>query len=62
MEEKYSSDWWRWQMYRMLADLLHDPNDLTEARITSLIREYRKFSAQSAQVSSDEHEWLMDFR
>ena len=61
MERKDSVDWWRWELNRSLAEHINRPNDITEAKLKSLLLEYRRHWERNAVEDSDEHEWAMDF-
>lgn len=41
MEERYSTDWWLWQMYRQVADFVHHPTLANEQRLRELLESYR---------------------
>jgi hypothetical protein len=43
MSDKFSTDWWMWQMYRQIAGLINNPTDANEAQLKALIAEYRNF-------------------
>lgn len=43
MNEKLTTEWWRWEMYRLMADFINRPSDVNEARIKALMGEYRNF-------------------
>ena len=51
-----SRDWWMWQMYRQVADLINEPNDISEARLKSLVLAYRKYHDVEQLNSKDEEQ------
>ena len=53
MEEKYSTDWWLWQMYRQVAEYVNDPTDVNETRLKSLLSQYRNYRDQPSPDNSD---------
>jgi hypothetical protein len=53
MEDKYSRDWWLWQMYRQVAEYVNSPSDISEARLRSLMLEYRKGHQKNGKISGD---------
>lgn len=62
MEKESSLDWWRFELYRHIAQFVHNPADHTEARLTALIGEFRRFSDRRRQVRpADEHEYALNF-
>ena len=61
MEEKYSTEWWLWQMYRQVAQYVNNPDAITEAQLRSLIDQYREFTRQQGLGLRRGHEWVMDF-
>ena len=64
MNFKTTSDWWMWQMYRQVAQFIHNPCEHSEARLMGLMAEYRARCRGSGPCrnTGDEHEWAMDFR
>lgn len=63
MEEKYSTEWWRWQLYRQIADYLHQPNSSAQASLNALLQAYRQQQqGQQPLPQRDEHEWVMDWQ
>jgi len=63
MDEPYSNEWWRWRMYRKIADYLYDPTPAAQADIYSILREYQLQQQQAApHRHRDEHEWAMDWQ
>jgi len=62
MEREFSLDWWRFELYRHIAHFVHNPADHTQAKLTALIGEFRRYSEQQPQVSpADEHEYAMNY-
>lgn len=63
MEERTTDErnWWLWQMYRQVASLINNPNDIAEARLKALIMEYRD-RYKSTEDRPDPHERLMDYQ
>lgn len=41
MEERYSPDWWLWQMYRQVANFINRPSPENEQQLRALIEDYR---------------------
>jgi hypothetical protein len=63
MDEPYSTEWWRWKLYRQIAEYLHQPSVAGQATVQSLLQAYRDQQLQSPQFAPrDEHEWVMDWR
>ncbi len=62
MEEKYSTEWWRWQLYRQIADYLHQPNITAQASLNALLQAYRHQHQGLQTPPKDEHEWVMDWQ
>ena len=58
-----SVDWWRDQILVATSEFLKDPNDITSAKVKSLLKTYQlqHESAQSTSIT-DEHERVMDYR
>lgn len=62
MKNQLSLDWWRFELYRHIAHYLHSPSDITQARLTALINEFRKLSDQHQSIRMmDEHECAMNY-
>jgi hypothetical protein len=58
-----SIDWWRDQILLAVSDFLRDPNDITSAKIKTLLKSYQLQHESKDTVSiGDEHERVMDFR
>lgn len=64
MKNIFSTDWWRWEMYRHVALFVHYPSDANQSKLNDLINEFRQHSEQRTGDSkqSDEHEYVMDYR
>jgi hypothetical protein len=63
MDEPYSTEWWRWKLYRQIAEYLHQPSVAGQAAVQSLLQAYREQQLQSPPSAlRDEHEWVMDWR
>ena len=63
MEEPYSTEWWRWKLYRQIAEYLHHPSVDGQAAVHTLLQAYRDQQLQPAHSAHrDEHEWVMDWR
>lgn len=60
-EEKYSTDWWLWRMYREVAEYVSCPSAEAELRLRSLIGEYRNFCEQKQLGLLDPHQRAVDF-
>ena len=62
MKQEYSVDWWRYQLYRHIAQFVHNPGDHTQEKLTALITEFRRQTEQQhlGQLS-DEHEYAMNY-
>lgn len=54
MEEHDHTDWWLWQLYRQVATYVNEPTLANEARLRSLIGEYRRFRCRRATVATGE--------
>ena len=63
MNKELSVDWWRYELYRHIAHFVHNPADHTQAKLTALITEFRRYSEQlqPPRRVSDEHEYAMNF-
>ena len=62
MEKESSLDWWRFELYRHIAQSVHNPADHTQAKRTALIGEFRRFSEGHVQAkSADEHEYALNY-
>ena len=64
MEEPYSIEWWRWKLYRQIADYLHQPSVEGQAAVQAMLQAYRDQLDSHAlrPPHRDEHEWVMDWR
>lgn len=62
MDQDYSVDWWRHELYRHVAHFVHNPGDDTQAKISALITEYRRYSERQQRLHRDEHEYPMNYR
>lgn len=62
MDEQRTTDWWLWQMYRLVAEYVNDPTDVTESRLKALILEYRNHQHQHRLGLKSSHDWVVDFR
>lgn len=45
MYTKLSQEWWRWKMYKQIADFIHNPSMEREEHITDMLTEYRYYSS-----------------
>lgn len=45
MEERYSTDWWLWQMNRLVATYINEPDATNEQRLRNLMERYRSYRA-----------------
>jgi hypothetical protein len=62
MKQEYSVDWWRHQLYRHIAQFVHNPGDHTQAKLTVLINEFRRQNErQRLRHATDEHEYVMNY-
>lgn len=61
MEKEFSLDWWRFELYRHIAHFVHNPADHTEAKLTTLIGEFRRHSERRPPRAADEHEYAMNY-
>lgn len=62
MNREISVDWWRYELYRHIAHYLHNPADHTQAKLTALIAEFRRYSEQQQpRGTPDEHEYAMNY-
>lgn len=58
-----SLDWWMHQIYRQTKEFINRPSKETEARLLSLLAEFRAHhEREGLPPKSDEHEHLMDFQ
>src|SRR3569833_3270204 len=58
MKKLFSVDWWRWEMYRHVAQFVHSPSAANQSKLMSLISEFREQSEQrAAPRDSDDHEY-----
>jgi DNA-binding transcriptional regulator GbsR (MarR family) len=58
-----SIDWWRDQFFLATSDFFKDPNDITSAKIKSLLKAYQEQHERvESEFINDEHERLMDYR
>jgi len=56
-------DWWRDQIFLATADFLKNPNDITSAKIKSLLKTYQlQHGCKEMSLLDDEHERAMDYR
>jgi hypothetical protein len=62
MDEPYTPDWWRWKLYRQIADYLHQPTVTGQAAVNALLQTYRDQQQPTRPAHQDEHEWVMDWR
>jgi hypothetical protein len=63
MFREKSLDWWRDQIFLATSDFFKDPNDITSAKIKSLLKAYQQHhESQSIATLTDEHERAMDYR
>ena len=63
MDEPYSTEWWRWKLYRQIAEYLHQPSVAGQAAVHALLQAYRDQQAQPpASNARDGHEWVVDWR
>lgn len=53
--EELNADWWRWQMYRQVAALIHNPSLEAETCLKTLVAEYRRFAMHSANALEPSH-------
>jgi len=62
MHQENTTDWWMWQMYRRIAEIIHQPSIATEERLRALISEYRVHWERQRMMSQlDPHERAMDY-
>lgn len=45
VDERYSTDWWLWQMNRLVATYINEPNAANEQRLRNLMERYRSYRA-----------------
>jgi hypothetical protein len=60
-DDIYSTEWWRWKMFRLIADYLYSPTELNEAHIRAVLRDYQRFQRDQVTQIDDEHERVMDY-
>lgn len=56
-----SVDWWRNQLHSATEDFVKNPNDITMAKIKSLLNAYQH-DYSDIPAGGDEHERVMDYR
>jgi hypothetical protein len=62
MNKEFPVDWWRYELNRHIAHFVHNPADHTQAKLTALITEFRRYSEQQQlRKPSDEHEYAMNY-
>lgn len=62
MNREFSVDWWRYELYRHVAQYIHNPGDQTQAKLNALIAEFRRRSElQQSGDALDEHEYAMNY-
>ena len=62
MNNEFPVDWWRYEFNRHIAHFIHNPADHTQAKLTALIVEFRRYSEQQrSSKPSDEHEYAMNY-
>ena len=62
MKQDYCVDRWRHELYRHIAQFVHNPDDRSQAKLTALITEFRRQSERHRQYQpSDEHEYAMNY-
>lgn len=62
MQQENTTDWWMWQMYRKIAEIIHQPSIASEEHLRALISEYRnQWEKQRTRDCSDPHERAMDY-
>jgi hypothetical protein len=62
MKKESSVDWWRCELYRHIAQFIHNPDDHTQAKLTALIGEFRRYSERRQPCRMpDEHEYAMNY-
>ena len=63
MKKLFSTDCWRWEMYRHVAQFVHTPSAANQSKLMKLISEFSEQSQQrDAPRNHDEHEYVMDYR
>ena len=63
MFRENSIDWWRDQIFLATSDFFKTPNDITSAKIKSLLKAYQEqYEPMEPGFINDEHERLMDYR
>jgi len=56
-------DWWRDQIFLATSDFFRNPNDVTSAKIKSLLKAFQQQHEHRESSSiEDEHERVMDYR
>lgn len=62
MRQEIAIDRWMWQMYRRVAEIIHQPSVANEERLRSIISEYRAHWEKHQVVDQlDPHERVMDY-
>ncbi len=63
MEIPYTTEWWRWKIYRRIAEYLHDPSFQGQMGIHAMLQAYREQQqSDTATAHQDEHEWGLNWR
>lgn len=61
MDNQTAAEWWLGRLYREIATFVYEPSPETEAKILSMIEQYRLIFEETY-PSGDEHERVMNFR
>jgi hypothetical protein len=61
MNHEDAREWWLWQMYRCVAEFVNDPSEVSQARLQSIILEYRNYHRQESIGLTPKHDWVVDF-
>lgn len=57
MNRHESKEWWRWQLYRCMAEYIHEPCHVSTARLRLLLDSYRYFMADDRDHTCSQMDW-----
>ncbi len=55
LNDEVTTDWWRCQMYKQVATLIHHPTLEAETRLKVMVGEYRRFVMHSINSLEPKH-------
>ena len=50
MENDEIRDYWRWRMFRQVAEYIHAPDDLNKMKLLGLLDSYRQYHAEDGDL------------